>query len=113
LIHTLLLTDDRHVLSWGMGGHCQTGHPEPKYYLLPRVIEKLADEGGVVQISAGTYQSTAILDTGEVYIWGSFLLGALGFGDVHRPQVKPKVLGSLLHRRNAQAQCGNHYILIR
>jgi len=111
LIHSMALTNEGIVYTWGMGGHCQLGHKIPTYYKRPRLVKTLKRVGKVNYISGGTYQSAAIMENGELYVWGSFLLGALGFGDVHRSQVVPKIVGNLLHRKNTKVACGNHFVI--
>jgi len=93
-----------------MGGHAQLGHGDTEWQERPKLVEPLAKAGKVQNLSAGTYQTAAVLENGYVYVTGSYLLGALGLGDIHRPQMSFRIIGSLLGRVNQKVSCGNHFI---
>jgi len=112
LIHTIALDDQGRLWTFGMGGHSQLGHGDQKWQDYPKLVEYLAKEGKIAEkcISAGTYQTAVVLQNGQVYVAGSYLLGALGLGDVHRPQMSFRIVGSLLGRENHNVSCGNHFL---
>jgi len=110
LIHTVALSDDGKVYTHGMGGHSQLGHGVAERQLEPKLLVKLVPEGKAKKIVAGSYQTAVLMESGYVFICGSYLLGALGVGDVHRPLLKPKIVGALLGRSNTDVACGNHFI---
>jgi len=110
LIHTVVLDDKGRVYTFGMGGHSQLGHGDTKWKHEPKMVEQLEGLGVVKTISAGTYQTAVVLENGQVHLCGSYLLGALGLGDVHRPQMNFRINGSLLGRENNKVACGNHFI---
>ena len=80
--HTLLLTQDGEVYSWGYNQYGQTGHgPQGLAQWEPRIIKGL--EGiKIVQVLAGEEHSLALSEHGEVYSWGRGTQGQLGHGDV-------------------------------
>jgi len=110
LIHTIALDRQGRMWTFGMGGHSQLGHGDTEWQTRPHLVDKLMHEDEVVSMSAGTYQTAAVLANGQVFIAGSYLLGALGLGDVHRPQMSFRIVGSLLGRENHKVSCGNHFI---
>ncbi|KAJ0088314.1 hypothetical protein Patl1_33103 [Pistacia atlantica] len=59
--HSLALTDEGKVLSWGYGGHGQLGHSSTENQKVTVVIEALADER-VVYIACGGSSSAAITE---------------------------------------------------
>jgi alpha-tubulin suppressor-like RCC1 family protein len=68
--HTLVLTLDGIVLSFGDNRYYQLGTGEsPDYRYKPVVIEQLNDKN-IVQIAAGGYHSFALTSSGKVYGWG-------------------------------------------
>ncbi|OVA01062.1 Regulator of chromosome condensation [Macleaya cordata] len=68
--HSLALTDEGKVLSWGHGGHGQLGHSSIKNQKVPVLVEALAGEN-VVYISCGGSSSAAVTDKGKLYMWGN------------------------------------------
>ncbi|KAJ0088207.1 hypothetical protein Patl1_33075 [Pistacia atlantica] len=84
--HSLALTDEGKVLSWGYGGHGQLGHSSTENQKVPVVIEALVDER-VVYITCGGSSSAAITDKGKLYMWGNAKDSQLGVPGL--PKVQP------------------------
>ncbi|XP_065847291.1 RCC1 domain-containing protein RUG3, mitochondrial [Euphorbia lathyris] len=84
--HSLALTDEGRVLSWGFGGHGQLGHSSIESERTPRVIDALADQN-VVYIACGGSSSAAITDKGKLYMWGNGKDSQLGVPGL--PEVQP------------------------
>jgi len=78
--HTVVLTDDGKVASWG-GGVFGLGHGDGEDLLLPRFIEALLTKR-VVQLSCGTYHTFCITDEGDIYSFGHGEYGQQGTGDI-------------------------------
>ncbi|KAJ0028523.1 hypothetical protein Pint_36681 [Pistacia integerrima] len=92
--HSLALTDEGKVLSWGYGGHGQLGHSSTENQKVPVVIEALAYEC-VVYIACGGSSSAAITDKGNLYMWGNAKdsqLGVPGLPEVQLCSVEVKFL---------------------
>ncbi|CAN1180018.1 RCC1 domain-containing protein RUG3, mitochondrial [Linum perenne] len=93
--HSLALTDEGKVLSWGFGGHGQLGHSSSKEnQKIPLVIDALADQH-VVYIACGGSTSAAITEEGKLYMWGNnrdFQLGVAGLPEVQPLPVEVKFL---------------------
>ena len=87
--HSLALTVDGSLWSWGYGGHSQLGHGNTQNQLLPKKIEAFADQR-VVAVSAGTYHSLARTKDGAVFTWGRGEHGCLGHGEDVTNQLLPK-----------------------
>ncbi|KAL3007409.1 hypothetical protein AAZX31_08G332400 [Glycine max] len=68
--HSLALTDDGKVLSWGHGGQGQLGHGSIQNQKIPAVVEALAHEN-IIYISCGGSSSAAVTDNGKLYMWGN------------------------------------------
>ncbi|KAJ1408093.1 Regulator of chromosome condensation, RCC1 [Sesbania bispinosa] len=84
--HSLALTDDGKVLSWGHGGQGQLGHGSIENKKIPTVVEALAPEH-IIYISCGGSSSAAVTDTGKLYMWGNASDSQLGVPGL--PVVQP------------------------
>ncbi|KAG6607956.1 RCC1 domain-containing protein RUG3, mitochondrial, partial [Cucurbita argyrosperma subsp. sororia] len=84
--HSLGLTGDGKVLSWGYGGHGQLGHSSIQNEKVPRVIDALADQR-VMYIACGGSSSAAITAEGKLYMWGNSKDSQLGVPGL--PEAQP------------------------
>ena len=87
--HSLALTADGAVWSWGNGGFGELGHGDEQNQLLPKKIEALAAQR-VVAVSAGYVHSLALTADGAVLTWGKGESGCLGHGEDLSNQLLPK-----------------------
>ena len=87
--HSLALTTDGAVWSWGDGALGQLGHGDQQNQLLPKKVETL--EGWrVVAVSAGSDHSLALTADGASFAWGKGESGCLGHGEDLSNQLLPK-----------------------
>jgi len=86
-MHSLAITADGAVWSWGRGTFGQLGHGDEKDQP-PKKIEALAGQR-VVAVSAGHDHSLARTANGSVWSWGGGGDGVLGHGD-EQNQLLPK-----------------------
>ncbi|KAL1359687.1 hypothetical protein HN51_005013 [Arachis hypogaea] len=84
--HSLALTDDGNVLSWGHGGHGQLGHGSLHSQKIPTVVEALGEDH-IIYISCGASSAAAVTDTGKLYMWGNGTDSQLGVPG--KPAVQP------------------------
>ena len=89
IAHSLALTADGAVSSWGKGASGQLGHGDQQNQLLPKKNEALAGRR-VVAASAGGDYSIAILCDDAVFTWGQGPHGCLGQGEDLSNQLLPK-----------------------
>ena len=87
--HSLALTADGAVCSWGGGGCGQLGHGDEQRQLLPKKIEALADQR-VIAVSTGPFHSIALTADSAVFTWGKGEQGCLGHGEDESWQLLPK-----------------------
>ena len=87
--HSLALTADGAVWSWGDGASGQLGHGDGQTQLLPKRIEALVGRR-VVAVSAGYFHSLARTADGAVFTWGEGESGCLGHGEDLSNQLLPK-----------------------
>ncbi|KAG0494292.1 hypothetical protein HPP92_005286 [Vanilla planifolia] len=116
--HTLALTGDGSVFSWGRGtfGRLGTGKDADelspvRVSFTPEIGATKAPDPKFVGIAAGAYHSLALQDDGSVWSWGYNIYGQLGHGEenssVPRVIEQFKDLGapnSLSRDRNANRQ---------
>ncbi|KAF2553300.1 hypothetical protein F2Q68_00036858 [Brassica cretica] len=92
--HSLALTEEGKVLSWGHGGHGQLGNASLRNQQVPTEIEALADKK-IVFIACGGSSSAAITDGGELWMWGNakdFQLGVPGLPEIQTCPVQVNFL---------------------
>ena len=102
--HSLALTADGAVWSWGWGSSGRLGHGDEQNQLLPKTIEAFAGQR-VVTVSAGYEHSLAITADGAVWSWGLGVFGKLGHGDQQR-QLLPKKVEALAGQRVIAVSAG-------
>ncbi|XP_061350867.1 ultraviolet-B receptor UVR8-like [Gastrolobium bilobum] len=80
--HTLLLTGDGRVYSWGRGilGRLGLGSEQDEYFPV-EVKFGSGDSVRIVGITAGAYHSLALADDGSVWCWGYNIYGQLGINN--------------------------------
>ncbi|XP_041350104.1 uncharacterized protein LOC121369224 isoform X2 [Gigantopelta aegis] len=78
--HTLVLTADSQLYSWGWGVHGQLGHSDPEDRLVPTLIKTLSGKN-IVRIAAGYCHSLALTEQGDLYVFGCGYFGQLGLGN--------------------------------
>eukprot|EP00698_Gefionella_okellyi_P005691 TRINITY_DN15158_c0_g1_i1.p1 TRINITY_DN15158_c0_g1~~TRINITY_DN15158_c0_g1_i1.p1 ORF type:complete len:374 (+),score=45.87 TRINITY_DN15158_c0_g1_i1:36-1157(+) len=77
--HTVALSSNGQVWSWGLGEYGQLGHGGTASKYIPTRISAL-DSRQVVQLACGWAHSVALTAKGEVYTWGRGFEGQLGVG---------------------------------
>ena len=88
--HSLALTADGAVWSWGWGYSGRLGHGDEETQLLPKKVEAFAGRR-VVAVAAGGNHSLVVTASGAVWSWGWGGFGQLGHGDVQRQLLPKKV----------------------
>jgi len=86
--HSLAITADGAVWSWGTGSYGRLGHGDQQRQLLPKKIEAFAGQR-VAAVSAGTH-CLALTADGAVFTWGKGEDGCLGHGEDLSDQLLPK-----------------------
>ncbi|KAL4561348.1 hypothetical protein LXL04_033513 [Taraxacum kok-saghyz] len=77
--HTLFLTDAGNVYASGLNDCGQLGVSDGRGYTIdPLEVSGLPNN--IVKVSAGYYHSSAITESGELYMWGKNSSGQLGLG---------------------------------
>ncbi|KAG8181594.1 hypothetical protein JTE90_013556 [Oedothorax gibbosus] len=77
--HSLALTSDGRVFSWGWGIHGQLGHGNAEDLMFPKVINCLKKKK-IISICAGQGHTVILSKNGDVYTFGCGMFGQLGTG---------------------------------
>ena len=107
--HSLALTADGAVWSWGYGGRGRLGHGDQQDQLLPKKIEAFVGQR-VVAVSAGGAHSLILTADGSVWSWGNGVYGLLGHGDRQR-QLLPKKIEAFAGQRVVAVSAGERHSL--
>lgn len=115
--HSIALTDEGDVLSWGAGGSGRLGHGHQSSILeffknsseyTPRLIKKF--EGSEIRkIAAGLLHSACINEQGAVFIFGERTMGRLGFGGT-KDATSPSVISELPFSQ--EVACGGYHTCV-
>ncbi|XP_072310878.1 probable E3 ubiquitin-protein ligase HERC1 isoform X3 [Eucyclogobius newberryi] len=79
--HTLAITVEGEVFSWGDGEYGKLGHGNSATQKYPKIIQGPLVGKVVVCVSAGYRHSAAVTCDGELYSWGEGDFGRLGHSD--------------------------------
>ncbi|KAM8872529.1 putative E3 ubiquitin-protein ligase HERC1 isoform 2-T2 [Synchiropus picturatus] len=79
--HTLAITTEGEVFSWGDGEYGKLGHGNSATQKYPKIIQGPLTGKVVVCVSAGYRHSAAVTNDGELYTWGEGDFGRLGHSD--------------------------------
>lgn len=107
--HTVVLTGEGEVYTWGRGDDGRLGHGDNGWKYVPRVVEALRGKN-IVQVTCGSYHTAAITDAGELYSWGGGMYGKLGHGNESghsRPCLVDALKGVVL----TQIACGSRHTI--
>ena len=110
--HSLAVTADGAVWSWGNGGQGRLGHGDEQNQLLPKKIEAFAGRR-VIAVSAGVVHSLAITADGAVWSWGGGGSGRLGHGNEQRPLLPKNKVEALAGQRVNSVSAGTWHSLAR
>ena len=95
--HTLILTEDNEVLSFGVGEFGRLGLGSSNDVLIPTPIDTLADLE-ITQVVASGNHSMVLTSSGSIYSWGKNNMGQLGHSDsyveVHSMEELPRLIES-------------------
>ncbi|KAJ6655415.1 hypothetical protein lerEdw1_005412 [Lerista edwardsae] len=93
--HSLALTDQGQLFSWGAGSDGQLGLTTTEESVaVPRLIKKLNQEM-ILQVSCGNWHCLALAADGQFFAWGQNNHGQLGLGKEFPSQASPQRVKSL------------------
>ncbi|RUS88143.1 hypothetical protein EGW08_004105, partial [Elysia chlorotica] len=107
--HTLALTTEGELFSWGDGDHGKLGLGGDRTQKVPKIIQGPLATKVVKCMSAGYRHSAAVTVDGELYTWGEGDHGRLGHGDKTPSNIPKQVkeIGPV-----GQVACGSSHTLV-
>ena len=110
--HTVCLTADSSMLSWGRNSCSQLGVGDNDQRSVPTLVGGLQGKS-VIQVAAGAHHTVCTTADGSVFSWGSNDNGVLGLGDLGSDgldrTVPASVRGELRKRTVVQASAGDEH----
>ncbi|XP_029652973.1 uncharacterized protein LOC115226128 isoform X1 [Octopus sinensis] len=87
--HSVALTNDGKVFTWGWGVHGQLGHGDAENQSIPKLVSCLptAKEIRTIQLAAGYAHTMVLSQQGDVYSFGCGYFGQLGLGQRQKKSV--------------------------
>ena len=76
--HTLALTSEGQIFSWGDGDYGKLGHGNALTQKYPKLVPGILSSKVVVCVSAGYRHSACVTEDGQLYTWGEGDYGRLG-----------------------------------
>lgn len=114
--HTLVLTDDNMIYSWGNSNSGQLGMGNTETNPHPRALHLAVSSGTKMKgIACGTRHSFVWTQQGDCFSFGNNYSAQLGY-DFRKPDYKenqlcPLFVDTLLHRQVSQVACGARHSL--
>jgi len=105
--HSVALTDTR-LYSWGMGSQGQLGHGsnKPASFRPRRVrLPERSARARVVEVKCGGFHNAILMESGNLYTWGSNKFGQLGIGDT-KNRNEPCFVSTLSNIHIKRISCG-------
>ena len=112
--HTVALSKEGHVFTWGWGYYGQLGHGDREPQRRPRQLDPgLFGGEKVVFVTSGGIHTVALTSGGRLYTWGGGVWGQLGHGDTDSRLVPTLVdAGAFGGSAGVMVACGNGHNLV-
>ncbi|KAL7506841.1 hypothetical protein ACHAXN_004063 [Cyclotella atomus] len=78
--HTVVLTGEGEVYTWGRGDDGRLGHGDNGWKYVPRLTHSLTGQI-ITRVTCGSYHTAAVSSNGDLYTWGGGMYGKLGHGN--------------------------------
>lgn len=103
--HTIALSDDGEVFSWGSGRYGRLGQGHLRDRFSPLMIDRPLRGRDVVQVACHEFHSAALCENGELFTWGK--AGPhLGYTVSGNKQLEPRLVEQLSGKRVKHVACG-------
>lgn len=108
--HTVVLTIDGSVYTWGRGDDGRLGHGDNGWKYVPRLAQALTGKV-ITQVTCGSYHTAAVSNNGKLYTWGGGMYGKLGHGNENGCST-PKRVEALSDFNITQIACGSRHTAV-
>lgn len=108
--HTVVLTNEGEVFSWGLGYGGKLGQGHLRDRSTPLRVAALKDMK-ITTIACHEFHTAAVCATGELYTWGK---GGprLGYESATRKEILPRLVEGLEEHRVSHVACGQAHTLV-
>ena len=90
--HSLSISEDGALYSWGNGDRYRLGHGSCQQEDLPRLVSTLPKNVRVSDVACGLAHTIALSSNGDVFSWGNGANGRLGSGSVEARKTPMRVV---------------------
>ena len=108
--HSLHLTRDGDVFSYGSGIQCAVGHGGSRSAFTPTILKPLRDKR-IIQIACGEHHSLVLTDKADVYAWGRGFEGQLGISKSVQISSTPHYIKAFYGKPINYIACGSFFSL--
>ena len=110
--HSICLTTDKNIFTWGQGSHGRLGHGEgnEEDVLVPKEIYTLSQRKPIF-VAAGESHSAAITEKYNLYTWGNGGFGRLGH-ETDDKEASPRLVDTLTSEQVVHVSCGAFHTVI-
>ncbi|XP_031574986.1 serine/threonine-protein kinase Nek9-like [Actinia tenebrosa] len=114
--HTIVITDDNRIFSWGNCNSGQLGIGDTKTTMLPHLVQLGIKPGTRIRgVACGTRHTFIWTEEGDCFSFGNNFSAQLGY-DFRKPdfkenQVRPVYLETLFNQKILQVACGSRHSL--
>ena len=111
--HTMCLTDEGAVYTWGKGQDGQLGHGVAQDEPEPRLVRHFGAHGTrVVALAGGYFHSAALSRRFQLYTWGHNEYGQLGRPAAAAVEALPRLVDRLAAQRIVRVACGSTHTIV-
>eukprot|EP00569_Conticribra_weissflogii_P016347 CAMPEP_0171399114 /NCGR_PEP_ID=MMETSP0880-20121228/6388_1 /TAXON_ID=67004 /ORGANISM="Thalassiosira weissflogii, Strain CCMP1336" /LENGTH=839 /DNA_ID=CAMNT_0011913219 /DNA_START=41 /DNA_END=2560 /DNA_ORIENTATION=- len=108
--HTVVLTGDGEVYTWGRGDDGRLGHGDNGWKYVPRLTHSLTGQI-ITHVTCGSYHTAAVSSNGDLYTWGGGMYGKLGHGN-ESGHSTPKRVEALFGLTIVDIACGSRHTAV-
>ena len=108
--HTVVLSSEGKVYSWGRGDDGRLGHGDSSWQLKPLLVKAVSSRV-IKQVTCGSYHTAAVTQEGGLFTWGGGMYGKLGHGN-EIGFLAPKLVEALADEVVLQVACGSRHTVV-
>ncbi|KAL9181896.1 hypothetical protein ACHAXT_012239 [Thalassiosira profunda] len=108
--HTVVLTGEGEVYTWGRGDDGRLGHGDNGWKYVPRLTHSLTGQV-VTHVTCGSYHTAAVSSNGDLFTWGGGMYGKLGHGN-ESGHSTPRRVEALVGLAVVDIACGSRHTAV-
>ncbi|KAL7516639.1 hypothetical protein ACHAWX_001630 [Stephanocyclus meneghinianus] len=108
--HTVVLTVEGEVYTWGRGDDGRLGHGDNGWKYVPRLTHSLTGQI-ITRVTCGSYHTAAVSSNGDLYTWGGGMYGKLGHGN-ESGHSTPRRVDALAGMNIVDIACGSRHTAV-